>query len=87
LDDLIKRVKKLERIGLLSDVSPLPDVPVENEIADTNMPETVMLLHTEAQTYLLLEMLEMLEAMNGNIIDVEQEVSKLNPENRPGIYE
>jgi hypothetical protein len=79
LDDLIKRVKKLKSIGLLSHVSPNPDVPVENEIADTNTPETVILLHIEAQTYLLLEILDMLgninekmAMMNINIQDVEQ---------------
>lgn len=86
MDDLIKRVKKLKSIGLLSHVSPNPDVPVENEIADTNIPETVILLHIEAQTYLLLEVLEMLSNINENLAmaniniqDVEQEVSKLNP--------
>ena len=86
MDDLIERVKKLKSIGLLSHVSLNPDVPVENEIADTNIPETVILLHIEAQTYLSLEILDMLSNINEklamtniNIQDVEQEVSKLNP--------
>lgn len=46
-------------------------------------------IHLEAQTYLLLQMLDTLENINEklamaniNIQDVEQEVSKLNPEYR-----
>jgi len=69
MDNIVERVKKLEDIGLLSHVS--PDAPVSDSIANTTMPETVILLHIEAQTHLLLEILDTLQMMDGRLATLE----------------
>lgn len=87
MSDILETVEKLKKVGLIDKIAEGPN-SIQHNVAHLELPDSVVRLHIEAQTYLLAEILQEMRKMNNPpIFNFSAASSLWSSETRPDSTE